>query len=538
MNLVPTSKIHLGKIFHTISVASLLVSLTGCGVFYSETRDKQGLAAKAAWEKVDLTTQISLARKNHTALLTDQLKATDELAVAQATLAARQLAIDGEGTIRTTLLAPLDSELKKLITKEAEAPTWLDYLSKQQKANNGVAFQVQEFRQLGLNPAGCDEALKNLVVIADIRKVDTAKADRLTEVQKEYTRECAGLTQLDPEPTLSKGLLADAIAARNSAKTRVKAASTETKLVREDFQAALKAYNDAVSKQAADAKGLGEKLTAATDRLKSAIEEADKDGKQLNSALGVKLLSDAEQTSVDRFLASFVEDDGKTKVDKSHQVEVLLKLSKFAGETKAEWTNAEKPNLVPLLLAKNLAQAKSDAAAREIKIRNLELALREQRVLALTKRYKQLLYAKACLVGQPAEMHNGEVIRAATSPVPLDESVITAFAPVSTRPTKPGEVKIWTKQVENKQRTWDAATNYLDDIVRLQPESTKPVYQIDALAHERSLSLAESNLALWTGVINSVIEQSATSAASGIKPTDIQSLLNSATLVWIGKGVN
>ena len=72
-----------------VGALAILTALSGCSVFYSETRDKQGQAAKAAWEKVDLTTQVSLARKNHAALLADQLKATDEIASAQRSLAAR-----------------------------------------------------------------------------------------------------------------------------------------------------------------------------------------------------------------------------------------------------------------------------------------------------------------------------------------------------------------------------------------------------------------------------------------------------------------
>jgi hypothetical protein len=53
-------------------------SLTGCAV-YSETRHKQGEAAREAWKSVDIAGQLGAARKGEAALLAEQLKTEEAL---------------------------------------------------------------------------------------------------------------------------------------------------------------------------------------------------------------------------------------------------------------------------------------------------------------------------------------------------------------------------------------------------------------------------------------------------------------------------
>lgn len=517
---------------------AVLIALSGCSVFYSEARDKQGQAASAAWQKVEVATQISLARKNHAALLADQLKATDELAAAQRTLAARQLAIGSE-SVRTLLLGPINSELAILSPSESEVTAWLDFEQRSQSSEAKLATITQNFRQRGFLPKVCGDVDKNEADIAAITNIDATRGAELNELQTSYRLACVEANGLGSAPKLTSGSLADVQNDAINAKAAVDTAKKDTAPAREAFEAALKSYNAASSQQEANAKGLTNQLEVAKSNLQKVVEGADKAQKVLNSALGTKLLADAEQDSIDRFLATFSAEGGKApSTGVSHSAAAVLALSKFAGEAKAEWANTDKPNLVPLLLARNLAQAKSDAATREIQIRTLSLSLRQQRVQILTQRYTQLSYARNALMGQPEIRRNGVVIRQATGPVTLDESAVAAFTPVGPAPGEKKKLAVWMQDVNNKQRTWDAATNYLDDVGRLQPAASKPLFQIDALAHDRALSLAESNLDLWTSIINSVVGQSAAFASSGIKPADIQALINSASLLWIGRGVN
>ena len=521
----------------SLLLTTLAASSTGCSVLYNEARDKQGQTAKSDWEKVDLTSQISLARKNHTALLAEQLKVTDEIAGAQRNLAARQMAI-GSGSVDEVLLQPIERELRKLSTSDSAAQSWIQYELKKQGAEADVAFVAQNFKQRGFTPKSCAEAQLNAGPIGEVRDADAVKGRMLAELQQDYMTKCDALKNIGPKPTLADGTLADAVLASDTALAAVEKAEEDTKPARQAFETALAEFTKATSTQEANAKGLQEKLDHARDNLQSAVENADKAGKVLSGAFGAKVLSDAEQASIDRFLATLTATKDDAVAERSKAADAILAISKFAAETRADWTAADKPNLVPLLLAKNLAQAKGDTAAREIALRRLEVELRQQRVNILFQRYQRLSYAKAALVGQPEEKRGGEIVRAAVAPINLMETVNAGFTPVGARPSATKELHAWKAQVSDKQRLWDAATNYLDDIGRLQPAATKPNYQIDALAHDRTLSLAESNLALWTGVINSVVEQQSSYAASGIKPGDIQALLNSATLLWIGKGVN
>ncbi|SFM48726.1 hypothetical protein [Rugamonas rubra] len=539
------------KLAGACAVIALFTMLTGCAAFYSETRDKQGQAAKGAWEKVDVGTQIKLARKNHAALLADQLKATDELALANRALAARRLAISA-GSVQELLLAPVQDSLRDLVLKPAEATAWLAYQDSKANADRELALVVQNFKLNGMTPKSCADLEDNDVLIADIKRANPDKGARLTPIQFSYRIKCMALKKLGAPPAYSDGLLADAYRARDQAKTLIYKADQDTRPERDEFAAALKAYQDATSLQEANAKGLGEKLQAARQKLENSIDQANKAGKALDSALGTTLLAESEQSAIMQFLATFAASEpavgsgteapaakGTTSASQaSLRGEQLAVLSEFAAQAKSKWADADAPNLVPLLLAKNLAKARSDAAVREIALRNLELALCQSRVDVQTERYQRLRKAYELLAGQPAEIHNGTVIRKATATVALGESVSAAFTPVGARPAKPGEADAWNTLVLNKQRTWEAAAYYLDDLGRLQPAALKPQYQIDALAHDRSLSLAESSLTLWTTTINSVVGQSASAAALGIKPSDIKDFANSAILLWIGKGVN
>ncbi|MBP1203107.1 hypothetical protein JOD97_001121 [Duganella sp. 1411] len=521
----------------SVLLTTLAASATGCSVFYNEARDKQGQTAKSDWEKVDLTSQISLARKNHAALLAEQLKTTDERAVILRNIAAREMAI-GSGSVNDVLLKSIERELHKLSASDSAAQSWVQYETTKQGAEAGVALAVQNFKQSGFTPKRCDEAQLNEAPIGEIRDADAVKGRRLTEIQQDYVAKCAALKDIGPKPTLPDGMLAAAVEARDTASAEVDKADDDTKPARDAFEAALAEFNKATSAQEANSKGLQEKLQHAKEKLQSAVENADKAGEVLSGAFGSQLLSDAEQASIDRFLATLTATKDDTLAERSKAADAILAISKFAAETKADWAATDKPNLVPLLLAKNLAQAKGDAAAREIALRRLKLDLLQQRVNIQLQRYQRLSYAKAALVGKPEVRRGREIDTAALPPINLEEPVNAGFTPVGARPAKTKELNAWKAQVIDKQRLWDSATNYLDDVGRLQPAAAKINFQVDALAHDRSLSLAESNLALWTGVINSVVEQQASYAASGIKPSDIQALLNSATLLWIGKGVN
>ena len=549
----------LRLIARALGASAVFMALSGCSVFYSETRDNQGKAAKGDWDKVDLTSQISLARKNHAALLADQLKATDEIALAQRALAARQLAV-GDEPLATLLLQPINESLRMLVGSDVSADglndpmkrskdfdnsiaitkLWLDDANTKQTAEARLLKTVLEFEQLGLTPKPCKSIGENASLIASsFPDVNGPKRIDLDRRQGIYRLECARLDNLNraAELQLRVGDLSSAREAVKRAEADYDSAKKDTAPERDAFETALANYNEAASKQEAKSACLDERLTSATLALRGKVRDLNSAGKGFNSAFGTKVLGKAEQDSVDRFLATLAGDPEKTpSANDSHPAAALLIVSEYADEAKAQWVATDKPNLVPLLLAKTLAQAKSDKADREIKIFEIEIALRRQRLQALVQRFETLDGARESLEGQPGVRGRPE----GAKPIRLDESTLGAFTPAPPKPasTNAAALAQWDRQVVQKQRAWDAAASYLDDIGRLQPAAQKPLFQIDALAHEQALSAAEANLALWTGIINSVEGQSAAFAAAGIKASDIQALINSAALLWIGKGVN
>jgi hypothetical protein len=100
------------------------LALSGCGTFrlYSDVRDKQGAAAKKAWEEVDLKEIVTTERSNLNKLLEAELETQDRLAAGIRNHTLRNM-VDSK-TLDEGLVQRVDRRLNELAgTRTTPPPT-------------------------------------------------------------------------------------------------------------------------------------------------------------------------------------------------------------------------------------------------------------------------------------------------------------------------------------------------------------------------------------------------------------------------------
>lgn len=516
------------------TVAVLLAfACSSCSTFYSETRDKQGMAAKEAWAGVDVSGQIATARKNHAALLAKQLETESALARARRDQLARAIATGG--TVEDKLAKPVRAALASLAGTRAQADAWLQALADQAFASRSLLKFEAEFKRFGVEMPPCDRlalekeqaALKawlaahpipaqvveqaNIGAKAACAKPELAAADRfslptgmLQSTRDAQVKASAGLADLR-----ARGL-----AERNA------------------YRAAKAAYDAAAKALEVDPNATRDQLQAAAKKLQEAAETLA----ALQDVFSVRFLAQEQQDSIDKLLTTIADTPAGAApaAGSSRAAVALVLLPRLIDATRSSLADAEKPRLVPLLLAKDLAQIRADAAAREIVAQETLVELLQLKLYWLSERTRALRDALINLDGTVRS--DGTVLLAALDRPLMSTVAYDALSPVSAKPG--ADDAAGTKRLDDKIRLWKAASFYLDSEGRLAAEAGKIDYQVNALQHEIAITYAESNIQQWSKLISTSVDQLAAYGAAGIKKEDIVALLNSLTLLWIGKGVN
>jgi hypothetical protein len=499
----------------------LLVALSGCGTFYSETRDKQGSDAKEAWGKVDLASQVAVPRQNHAALLSKQLEVAESLAVGRRDQLARSMVTGG--TVKQKLANPTRADLERLAQSADRATQWLAALDDEAFARRSLEKFETEFKRAGLELPSCG-AIETAEAAAAIDAWLAAHPTRVEVVRASRS----GAIQACKDPRLTK---ADTVTlggseiqltrtAANRAAADLRAKRAISLNARNEFRAAKAEYDRAAADAAGNAPGATEKVRAAAKKLEGLVGRlAD-----VGDVFGVMFLSKEQKDSLDGLLSTVADTPaGKAPpADSSKAVLALVLIPELVDKAQKALADARKPDLVPFVLAKNLTQIRADAAARDVETQERRVLLLQQKSDRQTERLRALRDANDNLLS--------------VQPSLLDADVAEALAPV--RETPASTDAAGKRRLEDKIRLWKAAAFYLHAQAQLRAEVEKVDYQVNALEHERVLAYAESNIAQWNTLISSSVDQMAEFGASGIKKEDIVALINSLTLLWIGKGVN
>jgi len=497
--------------FRTIWFAALLpafFSLTGCAV-YSETRHKQGEAAKEAWKSVDIPGQLAVARKGEAALLVEQLKTEEALQKARRDALIRSMVF--EGTVASQLKDPVEKQLLALAGSPQVAIAWSSALKKEERAKSNLHDAEIEFTRAGFEMPACS-------VLAQQSFDNWAQAHAgappyLRAAWMSAMDECSGSALTAGSSFEFKGgalaitqkALADARAAIGGAKAASLAARTEVSRLSKE-------YSGELEKLSADRSRAQDKLKSIARELGEALAKIEKlpdpVSRQFVSAQRVKAL-DATLAS----LAGNVDSSGESSATSA----ALASLAEWFDQSRVALADAKKPRLAAALLLRNLEQAKADAAAKDAQLQAMELQLLESKMNWQLEQLRSLGYSHQALQAVSADM--------------AAMQVRAALAPADTPKATSG------KAFEDKTKVWKSAASYLDANGRLAAEVNKTDIQRNALDHERAIAYAEGNIAQWNVLISSTINQLAEYGDAGVRKEDITGLVNSIALLFIAKGV-
>lgn len=512
----------VGHRFVCFTLVVCAAALSGCATLYSETRDQQGKAAKEAWQKVDLAPQITKARKNHAALLAKQLELEDTVAKARRDLLIQAMATGG--TLKDKLADPLNGEVLQLGGTQPKA--WLAALDKEAAARRILQKFENEFRRAGVEMPACDKmGLPSARAALDAWiAAHPGNPFGQTTVQL-ATQACQ---KADMTATQRIDLAGTSLQSTRDTLEQAEAVLTDLRSKGLDernlFRAAKAEYDAAAQALAAGATDARDKVQAAVKKLQTLSQTLGR----LDDAFSVQFVSEEQKKWLDKLLDTVAKTPaGQAPPTGSSDAAIaLVLLPDLLDSARTALADASKPSLVPLVLAKNLAQTRADAAARDVATQEALVALQRQKLQSQTLLLQALTDAQINV--QELVAHQG--------PGVLGIRVAAGLQPLDPGP-KPGDEQ-GQLQVQDKMRWWKAATLYLDAQSRLGAEVNKIDYQINAIQYERAIAYAESNIAQWNALISTSVDQLAAFGASGIKAQDIVALLNSVTLLWIGKGVN
>lgn len=519
------------RVARTTLLLVIVASVTaGCAI-YSETRDKQGQAAKDSWGKVDLAALLSVPRQNQQALLDERLKLEDELWLQRRGRLAQLLARLKVSDFRTRI----NADAKRLLGDQGS----LDDLNKAQlalrTAKESYRLDTSGALAAGLTVPSCDVVLTakkgagsdKARAQATLNEIAAAAppgaADYVKRVNEDRNDNCSILAKSLGD---FGGELGQAQAALKRDQDELRASRVQAEMVQAAYKKAVTEYEE-VAKQFAASAANGDNTDGIRSKLDTALTKAG-DAlavlKDAQDSFSIKLVSEARLDSLDRFLSTYTDvRDGKGSPENANRAAIALAVfPDLRAKAQKVLSDLEKPNLVPLTLQKGVEKAKLDGAQRDIDVINTRLALRQAHVDALAAQ------------GNAYWQVNGALSNAAVQK--FDSTVMfKALQPLTAKET---EDRGDNGPVEGKKLLWMATALYLDAEGRLRAEGVKAEHRIVALSYEQAASLAESNLGQWKALIDPSVELMAAYGSSGLKSTDIASFLNTLTLLWIGVGVN
>lgn len=497
--------------FRTIYFAALLpafFSLTGCAV-YSETRHKQGEAAKEAWKSVDIAGQLGAARKGETALLAEQLKTEEALQKAKRDALIRSMVF--EGTVASQLKEPIEKQLMALAGSPQVAVAWASALKKEARAKSNLHDAEIEFTRAGVEMPACSALSQQS--FDDWVQSHAGAPGYLRAAWMSAFEECSG-TGLTAGANFEfkAGALAITQKAVADAWAAIAGAKAASAAARSQVSKLSKEYSGELDKLSADPSRARDKLQSIAKELGDALAKIEK----LPDPVSRQFVSEQRVKALDATLASLAGDVDSNGESSTTSV-ALASIAEWFDQSRVSLADAKKPRLAAALLLRNLEQAKADAAAKDAQLQAMELQLLESKMNWQLEQLRSLGYGHQALQSVSPDMAAMQA-RAALAPV---ESAKAASG----------------KAFEDKTKVWKSAASYLDANGRLAAEVNKADIQRNALDHERAIAYAEGNIAQWNVLISSTINQLAEYGDAGVRKEDITSLVNAIALLFIAKGV-
>jgi hypothetical protein len=544
----------------SIALAILWVAqLVGCqglvqnARLYSEKRDRQGSAAKASWEKVNLDAMIDTDRSNLNKLLEAQLDLQEQYALTNRDRKLRMLLVSDK-KVGEALTDALSKELTTLIGKGKTPQAVEEALrDRQNKASSpertSLTMAQLKFSQIQFRTPSCNEfefkqlsedALDvtkpaDLVALMENVAVNARRSATLASAIRFLVSACnQSGSQSDTYAKFrefTSGTLQDALQDKVQDDDALANAKGEGQLLKAEFDVSSNAYQAAIGTMPKADAQTDIAIPASTDgdetncvnqptsklgpaqvnavtaahRLCKAILQIEK----ANNAFASKLLSEERLKSLQNLVETInqMKPGDPVPADAGKLVKTYILLPGLVDEVNVAIDARRKPVAMSLLIQRNIDELKLEAAVREIAL--LENRAKLSRVIV-----EEMLAEADLLLKSKTNLNKSSVIN-----IPMESAFTKANA-------------------DEKITLYSALTNYADAIGRQEVKWRKARQQRLATFHEVALLYAEVNLKQWTSLIDTAVEQVSDSAADGIKSESITNLLNTVGLFYIGRGAN
>ena len=467
---------------------------------YNEARDKQGEAATKAWAEVDLKTYFQSQRDERKKLLQAEL---DSVTLHVMTRRENTMRVVATKTVEDFNLS-LAAELANLVDgSSGDLEKWVTDERALTIRRGELAFSRGLLSLHAPDLANCAAALKSGPILP-------AKANSYLN---DFSAGCRAEKKASDEIAELEKALGGAywLALEQEAK-RVEEAKKNAAEKTSEYKTALKAYEDAVNQVPSSGEKASERIAEAAGKLRKTLEALLKLDDKLGDKFGFgKEAVAKEKVNTLSELLEKVEAGADPGKDAGHVEIQALMFPKIADDLQAiNALNRTVPKTA-LIIRRDIEKGRADAAA-------LEVSFAEQRV-ALSKSILASRFEEALLI-RSARKKLEPVVKTTGLATQTYTSGLSAGS------------------AEVKGSLLGAAGDYLDSIGRQRAYTQQLETMRTAIAHERSIAYAENSVGQWSSLIGSAVGQAAEYAAGGQKFSEYKDLIQSLTLLWIGRGVN
>ncbi len=496
----------------TLVLMLVALSISGCSSLrlHSDTREKQGLAAKEAWSLVDTTSVFSSETTNLKSLLTKELETQEKLALSVRNFYIRAVL---EKSVSSGIQEEIKNRLVKTIGSTATLTQTLEKANEEaEKLNNynkSLSDHKNTWRYLNLNnpfpTCGKDEGgtislLDTLLTRPGITPGEHGAIEALFEgiqrlcksVKPVKTQMYAGF---GGEISLEMGI-------NNKKREVLEGAKKAFEIRKEKYNIALQAYERAAA--ITSQIDTSSKVSDAVQKLGETVDELKKNaGPLFNEFLGTERI-----TALDKFISDVALSTSEQKIHEgSSRLAASLKLfPDLIDDAKQSLQNAQAPLAMPFLIRRNQEQIQLALARQEVEFSQKEIQFSDEILETLYQQVTQLDQASKTLSNY------------ASNTATLSTILSTSSSDV-------------------KEELYMAVLRYLDVLGRLDSRRYQLEYERLALQNELKLKLAEANIKQWTSLISAIVEQSTAYTAGGIKKESVPSLINAFWILLIANGV-
>ena len=371
--------------------AMIVLMLSGCGSLrlHSETREKQGQAAAKAWSEVDLKGFFQAERDNQAKLLDAELASS-----------ARIIAVNRESEIRVLARKPIkdlpahyDALLGPLVADggdiaQGDRAAIERALRQARAALDTERAKTRDFERASsfLQELGVPTFTCVVLTATDRAVVNAWKANNPVVAQK-ADRRLANATKLCTDIKTAQdgysaevhkipgGTLAERVAELDAANARAAAQQQQVDAVKAKYQEALKAYKDELAlkeagKSAVDqTKALADKVAAALNLVKG-----------VQGFLSEQFVAEERLQRIDDLLAGLKAGIELDSRDASKAEIAASLLPTIADDIRAIGQARRGRAAVPLLIQRDIEQARFNSASLQLASQRKELTLRAAEV--------------------------------------------------------------------------------------------------------------------------------------------------------------